>query len=262
MKILKRIVECKKERVSRQKQEMPLAVLKNQVKEIKFQPRDFKKAISEKDGIALIAEIKKSSPSAGILRQDFDPIAIAKEYEKAGAACISILTEENFFQGSMDILSKVRSVSLKPILAKDFFIDEYQIYSAKLHGADCILLIVSILENDYLNRFLQISKGLGMDCLVEVHNEIELKKAINSEADLIGINNRNLENFKVDLRTTENLYRIIPEGRLTISESGINTRADVEYLSSIGVDAILVGETLMRAKNIPAKIRELLAKNG
>ena len=261
MKILEKIVECKKERLNKQKQEIPLTVLKNNVKEVKFPSRDFKKAISGRKGISLIAEMKKTSPSAGILRQDFDPIAIAREYENAGVACISILTEENFFQGSMDILSKVRSVSSKPILAKDFFIDEYQIYSAKLHEADCILLIVSILEDDSLNKFLQISSGLGMDCLFEVHNEIELEKAINSGAELIGINNRNLENFKVDLKTTENLCKMIPEGKLTVSESGINTRADVEYLSSIGVDAILVGETLMRTKHIPAKIRELLGES-
>lgn len=257
MKFLDRIVNSKRTRLNKKKQEMPLDFLKDRVKKAEFVSKDFRRAISKPDGIALIAELKKASPSAGVLREDFDPVAIAKEYESAGVNAVSVLTEEDFFKGSMNILSEVKRIISKPVLAKDFFIDEYQIYEAKLCGADSILLIVRILEEDTLNKFLRISLELGMDSLVEVHNEVELKKALNSEAEIIGINNRNLENFKVDLRTTENLFKMIPEGKLTVSESGINTRDDIEFLISAGVNAILVGEAFMRSGNIPAKIREL-----
>ncbi len=259
--ILDKIVRGKEARVEKRKQEVSLAVLKDRIKEGRTVSRDFKKAISEPEGIALIAEIKKASPSAGVLREDFDPVRIAKEYE-VGADAISVLTEEDFFKGSLNILFEVKGVTSKPVLAKDFFIDEYQIYEAKLSGADSILLIVRILEEDTLSNFLQISRGLGMDCLVEVHNEIELKKAISSGTEIIGINNRNLENFKVDLKVTERLSGMVPEDKLIVSESGINTRADVEFLISLGVNAILVGEAFMRAENIPAKVRELLGKDG
>jgi indole-3-glycerol phosphate synthase len=255
--ILEKIVRGKKVRVEDKKREVPLAVLEDRIKERVVVSRDFKKAISKPDGIALIAEMKKVSPSAGVLREDFDPVRIAKEYE-VGADAISVLTEEDFFKGSLDILAKVKAVTSKPVLAKDFFIDEYQIYEAKLSGADCILLIVRILDEDTLSNFLQISRGLGMDCLVEVHNEAEVRKAIGSGSDIIGINNRNLENFKVDLKLTEKLSGMIPEDKLIVSESGINTRADVEFLISLGVDAILVGEAFMRSGDISAKVRELL----
>ncbi len=259
--ILKRIVENKKVKLSKQKQEVPLAALKAQIGGTRFIPKDFKKAISESETIALVAEIKKASPSAGVLREDFDPVAIATEYEKAGANAISILTEEDFFEGATDIVSRVKGVSSKPVLAKDFFIDEYQIYEVKLSGADSILLIVRILEEDALSEFLEISKGLGMDCLVEIHDELDLKKAMNSGAEIIGINNRNLETFKVDLKVTEKLFGMIPEDKITVSESGINTRADVEFLSLVGVDAVLIGEAFMRAGNISAEITELLGKD-
>ncbi len=258
---LERIVESKKARLGKQKQEVPLTALKAQIVETRFMRKDFKKAICESAATALIAEIKKASPSAGVLREDFDPVAIATEYEKAGANAISIVTEEDFFKGATDIVSRVKGVSSKPVLAKDFFIDEYQIYEAKLSGADCILLIVRILEEDTLGKFLVISKGLGMDCLVEIHDDLDLKKAIDSGAEIIGINNRNLENLKVDLKVTEKLCGIVPEDKVRVSESGINTRADVEFLSSLGVDAVLIGEAFMRAGNIPAKIAELLGNN-
>ena len=260
--ILSRIVESKKERLSKRKSEVPLAALKDRIKETGFISRDFKKGISESETIALIAEMKKASPSTGVLREDFDPAAIVSEYEKAGVNAISILTEEEFFKGSTDILSEVKKLASKPVLAKDFFIDEYQIFEAKFSGADSILLIVRILEEDTLVKFLQISRGLEMDCLVEVHNEIELKKAINSGAEIVGVNNRNLETFKVDLEVTERLSGMVPEDKLVVSESGINTRADVELLISLGIDAILVGGAFMRCKDISAKVRELLGKDG
>ena len=255
--ILTRIVNQKKIRVEERRREVSLNVLRERAVELTSEKGSFARAISG-SGISLIAEIKKASPSAGVIKQDLNPVAVAKEYEDAGADALSVLTEEDFFKGSAGILSEVRKAVSKPLLAKDFFIDEYQIYEAKANGADCILLITKILEEDILNGFLQIAEGLGMDCVVEVHNEVELDRAINSGARIIGINNRDLESFEVDLEVTERLCGMIPESKITISESGIATRADVEFLMSAGVDAVLVGETLIRSENISSKIRELL----
>ena len=259
--ILQEIVRRKRIKVDELKVRVPLDSLKERISEISLVGKDFAGAISESGEIALIAEIKKASPSAGLLREDFNPAAIAEEYERGGVNAISVLTEEDFFQGSMDVLSKVREITSKPILAKDFFIDEYQIYEAKLYGADCILLIAGLLRKDVLVRFMKTAEELGLASLVEVHAEGELEKAVSSGAEIIGINNRNLENFEVDLKTTERLCKLVPDDRVTVSESGIRTRDDVEYLSSVGVDAILVGEILMRSENISAKITELLGKD-
>ncbi len=259
---LQEIVRRKRIKVDGLKARFPLDSLKERIAGISQVGRDFAGAISESGEIALVAELKKASPSAGVLREDFNPVAIAGEYERAGANAISVLTEEDFFQGATDVLSKVREITSKPILAKDFFVDEYQIYEAKLCGADCILLIAGLLEKDMLVRFMKTAEELELASLVEVHDEGELEKAVSSGAEVIGINNRNLENFEVDLKTTERLRKLLPGDRVVVSESGIKTRDDVEYLSSVGVDAILVGEVLMRAENIPAKISELLGKDG
>lgn len=256
--ILSQIIKQKRQSIAKQKSRLPLNLIKNKVQNIARSGRNFRKAISGTQTVALIAEVKKSSPSAGTLRQDFSYISILKEYEKAAVSAISILTEEDFFEGSMEILSEAGDITSKPLLAKDFFIDKYQIYEAKSSGADCILLITRILTEDLLSEFIQVAEELGMDCLVEVHNEAELNKAIGSGAELIGINNRNLENFRIDLKVTESLAKMIPKDKVIVSESGISTRSDVDFLISTGVDAILVGEALMRSKDISAKIRELL----
>ena len=258
--ILEKIIEKKRARLNKKKQEIPLDVMKDRAEKTEFMPRAFKRAISEPEGISVIAEIKKASPSAGVIAGDFNPVSIAVEYGKAGADAVSVLTEEDFFLGSTRILHKVRNVFPGPVLAKDFFIDEYQIYEARTHGADCILLIVKIVDEKTLNDFSEIARNLGMDCIVEIHDESGMDKAVRSGAEIIGINNRNLENFSVDLKTTERLCKLVPAGRAVISESGIKNRSDVEYLSSLGIDAILIGETLMRCGNISAKLRELSGK--
>jgi indole-3-glycerol phosphate synthase len=217
--------------------------------------------------IALIAEVKKASPSAGVICKDFDPVRIAKEYEAAGASCLSVLTDEKFFQGSLDYLRQIRAAVKLPLLRKDFIIDERQILEAIEWGADAILLIVAILDDARLQRFHALATEAGLAALVEAHDEAELARAMKIGASLIGVNNRNLKSFKVDLATTERLAAMMEDGRLRmaktsppllVAESGIHTRADVERLKKCGAGAILVGESLMRGGDIQSKVRELI----
>ncbi len=229
--------------------------------------------------IALIAEVKKASPSAGVICQDFDPARIAKEYEAAGASCLSVLTDEKFFQGSLDHLRQIRAAVKLPLLRKDFIIDERQLLEAVEWGADAILLIVAILTDTQLQKFHSLATEAGLAALVEVHDEAELERAVKIGANLIGVNNRDLKTFKVDLATTERLAAklnrrtgVAPVSdlknengdrqdacpTLLVAESGIRTRADVERLKQSGARAILVGESLMRGGDIQSKIRELI----
>ena len=225
--------------------------------------RDFMAALKRprRPGPALIAEVKKASPSAGIICEDFDPVQIAKTYEGAGASCLSVLTDEKFFQGSGAYLKAIRSAVNLPLLRKDFIIDQRQIAQSIGWGADAILLIVSILTDDQLRGFHALAQSAGLAILVEVHDEKELDRAIGIGAGLIGVNNRDLKTFTVDLATTERLanrLRNSGHGALLVAESGIHTRADVERLRSCGAGAILVGESLVRHGNIAAKVDELL----
>jgi indole-3-glycerol phosphate synthase len=229
--------------------------------------RDFAGALRKpKIGpVALIAEVKKASPSAGVIRPDFDPVRIAREYEAAGASCLSVLTDEKFFQGSLDYLKRIRGAVKLPLLRKDFIIDERQILEAIEGGADAVLLIVAILSDAQLRHFYALATGAGLAALVEVHDEAELDRALDVGAKLIGVNNRNLKTFKVDLATTERLAeRLRSSPRTTqhapalVAESGIHTRADVERLAKCGAQAILVGESLMRHADIGVKVHELL----
>jgi len=216
--------------------------------------------------MALIAEVKKASPSAGLICPDFNPVRIAKEYEAAGANCLSVLTDEKFFQGSLDYLRQIRAAVKLPLLRKDFIIDERQILEAIEWGADAILFIVAILTDGQLKKFHSLATEAGLAALVEVHDEAELERALKIGANLIGVNNRDLKTFKVDLATTEHLaakmedgrWKIAKNSRLLVAESGIQTRADVERLKKCGANAILVGESLMRGGDIRAKIRELI----
>lgn len=228
--------------------------------------RDFIAALKNPraGGIGLIAEVKKASPSAGVICKDFDPVRIAREYEAAGASCLSVLTDEKFFQGSLDYLRQIRAAVKLPLLRKDFIIDERQILEAVEWGADAVLLIVAILTDAQLEKFHSLATEAGLAVLVEVHDEEELERALKISPALIGVNNRNLKNFKVDLVTTEKLaakLSMSPATRhspLLVAESGIHTRADVERLKKCGVKAILVGESLMCAGNIQSKVRELI----
>lgn len=222
--------------------------------------RDFAAELRRADmRVALIAEVKKASPSAGVIRPDFDPVAIARDYERGGASCLSVLTDEKFFQGHLDYLRRIREAVKLPLLRKDFIVDELQIHEAVAAGADCVLLIVACLEQAALTNLLHVTAECRLDALVEVHDEAELDRALAAGAKIIGVNNRNLKTFKVDLATTERLAaRMRNAERTLVAESGIHTRADVERLARCGVNAILVGESLMRSDDIPPKIRELL----
>lgn len=222
--------------------------------------QDFESSIKKADEIGLIAEIKKASPSAGILRQNLDVEKMAEIYQKAGADAISVLTERKFFGGRENDLKKVKSKVSLPVLRKDFIIDEFQIYESKIVGADCILLIVAILSKNKLQKFLRLAQNIGLQALVEVHQAKELETALDSEPGIIGINNRNLKNLKVDLKTTEKLVRRIPQGITKVAESGIGSHNEVKELKGLGINALLVGEAIIKNQNPASKIRELLGK--
>lgn len=256
--ILETILETKRNEIEQRKKALPVRELKSRVSDAP-PPLDFAKKLTRcKTGIpALIAEVKKASPSKGVIRSDFDPVKIALAYQEAGAAAISVLTDEKFFQGSIDYLRQIRTAVRIPILRKDFIIDEYQVYEARAAGADAILLIVAALEKDLLQKLMNRATEIGMWCLVEVHDEQELEVALDVAAPIIGINNRNLRTFEVSLDTTERLLPKIPRAK-KVSESGIFTREDMLQLGNLGVDAVLIGEALMRENDVGAKLRELI----
>ena len=260
MNILDKIVAEKRREVGSMKKRTAEAALRSKAA-ARTDFRDFKAALRNKAGVSLIAEVKKASPSAGLISKDFDPVRVAIAYEQAGASACSVLTDEKFFQGHLDFLAKIRRATRMPLLRKDFIIDEYQIYEASAAGADAILLIVAILDPEQLTRYHAISKENSLATLVEVHDEGETERALKAGAEIIGINNRNLKDFSVDLGTTERLAARIRqhESRIVlVAESGLHTRSDVERVRGAGVDAILVGESLMRSADIAAKVKELV----
>jgi len=255
--ILDDIVRAKAEELARGKQNIPLSELEA-LSSKKPPPLDFASALRGNE-VRLIAEVKKASPSKGLICPDLDPVRLVKTYADNGAAAISVLTESRYFQGSLEHLAAIRKELEKiPLLRKDFIFDPYQVYESRTYGADALLLIVSILSNEQLKELLSLSHRLGMQCLVEVHNEAELESALLSGARIIGINNRNLGSFAVDLSTTKRLRPLVPPDRIVVSESGIRNRADVQSLREWGVDAVLVGEALVTASDVAAKMRELL----
>jgi indole-3-glycerol phosphate synthase len=255
--ILDKIIATKKREVERQKQAVQLSSLLECIARRKV-PLAFAPALKGED-IKLIAEVKKASPSRGVLRPYFDPMALAKTYAENGAAAISVLTDAEYFQGSNEHLAAIRQTVSLPLLRKDFIYDEYQIYESAAYGADALLLITAILEPKQLEKMMTLSRSLGLECLVEVHDEDELAIALNRGAEIIGINNRDLKTFKVDLNTTRNLLPFIPEDKTVVSESGISRREDVKKLEGWGVNAVLIGEALVTAKNVPKKIKELMS---
>ena len=207
--------------------------------------------------VAVIAEMKKASPSQGLIRENYDPSELAKQYFEAGAACLSVLTDEPFFKGSLEHISLVKEAVDLPVLRKDFIVDEYQIYESLLKGADCILLIVAALSRNQLQEFSHLASDLNLEVLVEVHDEEEVERALEIRPNLIGINNRNLETFEVNLETTERLVEEIPKEILTVSESGIKSSKDVKKIMSSGVNAFLVGEVFMRAEDPGKELKNL-----
>ncbi len=257
--ILQKIIGDVRRRLEGQKQSLPLAELE-EMSSRQPPPIELAPALSG-NGVRLIAEVKRASPSAGVIRQDFKPVEIAQIYADNGASVISVLTEEDSFMGSLEYLKDART-ALKgkniPLLRKDFIVDPYQVYQSRAYGADCLLLIAAILEPNELMDHLSLSRRLGMQCLVEVHDEEELAVVLESGAEIIGINNRDLDTFKVDINTTGRLKALIPEDRVVVSESGVESRRDIKKLEDWGVDAVLVGEALIRATDIAAKVRELL----
>jgi indole-3-glycerol phosphate synthase len=222
--------------------------------------RPFRTALQLPDGVAIIAEVKKASPSAGIIAPDFNPLSQAREYARGGAHALSVLTDEKYFHGHLSYLKQIREQVDLPLLRKDFIVHELQVYESVIAGADAILLIVASLDNATLRKLYDLAKACQLDVLVEVHDLPEMERALELGADMIGINNRNLKTFEVDLATTEALSEEIPNDTVAISESGIRTADDVRRVRVVGVNAVLVGETLMRAKNVPEKIRELLLR--
>ena len=258
--MLNEIVEKTKERIEQSKELIPLEDLKKEVELMEITDEfPFKKALMGED-IAIIAEVKKASPSKGLIAEDFDYVAIAKEYEEAGASAISVLTEPYFFKGSNEYLEEIaKNVSI-PILRKDFVIDEYMIWEAKLLGASAVLLIVSILDIVTLKKFLDLAHDLGLSAIVETHDGNEIRTAMNVGAEIIGVNNRNLNDFTVDIENSISLRRCVSGDVVFISESGIKTKEDVARLKENNVDAVLIGETLMKSDDKKAMISEL--KNG
>jgi indole-3-glycerol phosphate synthase len=222
--------------------------------------RPFRAALQLGNDVAIIAEVKKASPSAGDIVEDFNPLSQAREYARGGAHCLSVLTDEKYFKGHLAYLKQIREQVELPLLRKDFILHELQIYESVVAGADAILLIVASLDDATLRALYETAKGCQLDVLVEVHDLAEMERALELGADMIGINNRNLKTFQVDLATTEALAEEIPNDTVAISESGIRTAEDVRRVRSSGINAVLVGETLMRAKNVPEKLRELLLK--
>lgn len=245
--ILDEIVKKTAARVEDCKRQMPLSEIKKRAK-ISFNPFCFEKALRQK-GMSFICEIKKASPSAGILDDEFDYIKIADEYEKSKAAALSVLTEPDYFMGNLNILSEIKNRVKIPVLQKDFIIDEYQIYQAGFYNADAVLIICSILSSEKVRKFLEISESLGMSALVETHEISEIETAISCGAKIIGVNNRNLKTMKTDLATTFNLRKYVPGEIVFVSESGIKTQTDIKMLFESGVDAALIGEVLMKNSN-------------
>jgi len=259
--ILRKIMHRKAEEIRQRAVSMPLHQLAAGLGELDT-PRGFVAALQAKieaGQAGVIAEIKKASPSKGVLREDFHPEQIADSYERGGAACLSVLTDVDFFQGSDAYLQQARSACELPVIRKDFIIDPYQVYEARRIGADCILLIVACLEDRPLRELSDLAHRLGMDVLIEVHDAEELRRALQVDNRLIGINNRNLRTFEVSLDTTLRLLEYVPEDRLVVTESGIHAPADVQLMRSNGVHAFLVGEAFMRAADPGARLAELFA---
>lgn len=257
MDILTKIVAKKQERLIVAKEKLPLTELRKQCD--KRPAGRFEKAL-RRSGVNIIAEIKKASPSKGVICENFNPTEIARQYKEGGAAAISILTEEDFFQGSLDILKAVRKIVDLPILRKDFIVDEYQVYEAAKAGADAFLLIAALLEKSQIIELIELGEELGLDALVEIHTEQELEKVLNSSIKIIGVNNRNLKDFVVDLRTSLHLSTVMPKNAVWVSESGINTQEDIKGLQAVGYQAFLIGEQLMRNTQPKEGLIELLGR--
>ena len=254
---LKEIVKKKQERIALAKLQLPEEELKSRMPGLP-PTRPFLEAIQKPRTISLIAEIKKASPSRGVIREDFNVPEIARAYNEAEVQAVSVLTEEDYFQGSLAYLQEVKNIVQAPVLRKDFILEAYQVYESRYFGADAVLLIADILTREKIMECMTIAQGLGMECLVEVHDEKELKKVLNLKVPLIGINNRDLRTLEVDFKTTEKLFPLVPKGKPVVVESGIKSKQDVLFLRILGACAILVGEKFMSAPDIKRAVEELM----
>lgn len=256
--VLDKIVKHKWGEIEAARATVPVAELQAQL--VDAPPvRDFVQSLRDHAPVGLIAEVKKASPSAGLIREDFDPVQIAQIYQDNGAACISVLTDEHFFQGQLPFLDQIREIAEVPLLRKDFIVDPYQVYEARVHGADCILLIAECLDDDQVSELYNLAGELGMQCLIEVYETSNVERVLRLNPPLMGVNNRDLRTFQTDLNHTVRLRQLIPSEVLLVGESGIHTNKDVKLLESAGVGAILVGESLMRCEDIGTQVRELLS---
>ncbi len=257
--ILDEIIKKTKEDLEKREKEMPLDWLGRSLAYNPYVPRDVKPYLTstKEDPYRIIAEVKKASPSKGVIREDFDPLQIAQDYEKAGANAISVLTEPHFFKGDLEYLTGIRRYVGTPLLRKDFIVSQYQLVEALVYGADFVLLIAKALSKKELKDLLNYTWHLGMNALVEIHDKEDLKKAIYAGADIIGINHRNLETFDMDMELCHKLIPLIPNGKIIVAESGINDKSVIEELSKVGVDAFLIGEHFMRQDDIVKSVSEL-----
>jgi indole-3-glycerol phosphate synthase len=253
--VLERILRHKREEVALRQRQLGLAELRRRAAAVP-PSRDFLAGLG-RERVAVIAEIKRASPSRGPLAPDLDPAVLARQYELGGAAAISVLTDELFFAGSLSDLRRARGAASLPLLCKDFVVDEYQLYEARAAGADAVLLIVAALEHWQLPDYVLAARGLGLACLVEAHDEADLERALACGVRLIGVNSRDLRTFAVDLATVEKLAQHLPDDCTLVAESGVHTVADVERLAAAGADAVLVGAALVKAPDVAAKLREL-----
>ena len=258
--ILDEIIEKTRDDLQKRKKEFTMDWLGRSLAFNPFAPRDIKPYLTatKENPYRIIAEVKKASPSKGVIREDFDPLKIAQEYEKGGASAISVLTEPHYFQGNIEYLTGIRRYVSTPLLRKDFIIDEYQILEAVVYGADFILLIAKALSRKELKALLEYTWRLGMEALVEIHDKEDLTKAIFAGANIIGVNHRNLDTFEMDMNLTEKLMPLIPNGKIIVAESGLNDKETIEHLSKVGADAFLIGEYFMRKDNISESLKELV----
>jgi indole-3-glycerol phosphate synthase len=255
--ILTRIIDAKRRNLERTRMRVPEAVVKHFALKAPAVP-SFKAALQDSKGVRVIAEVKKASPSKGVFRPNFSVSELVGAYTEAGATAISVVTEEDFFQGSLGWIDDIRKQSPLPVLRKDFVFDPYQIYETRNAMASAVLLIAAMLNSDELCRFISLAKQVGLDALVEVHDEVELAEALEAGAEIIGVNNRDLKTFAVDIQTSHRLAKRIPDDRLFVVESGIRNRSDIDELLKAGADAFLIGETLIRSEDPAAMLRGLL----
>ena len=260
--ILNEIVEYKRKEIQELKRRLPFSKITQMAEKLNEPKRSLHKSLTAKKKLHLICELKKASPSEGILRQRFQPTTLAQEFEAAGASAISVLTERHFFKGNPKTLKQIRPLTTVPLLRKDFILDSYQIYEATLLGADAFLLIAMLLTDSELKQLLQLSRALRLEALVEVHNKEELDRALAAGSQIIGINNRNLKTLQIDRSVSENLIRFIPKGTVAVIESGIENRQEIAHYESLGARCFLIGTVLMKSKNVKGKILELTGQSN